>query len=868
MKMKFNALMNLAKLILHFFCFFTLSVFADGIAVNESLATERLGNIYNAESVKFKAGDEISLTNTAINTTKKLNVNAPKVTLKTEQSIIDEEQTGFGVGVGPSMLENLHFNHSERDAKLTPVAPALRSTGESEIVTDHLHMQGGVIDTPNGTVKATEITHEDVHDHDHSSSINLSVSGLSELGKTTPIARPELNGSVEPSYSSRNFEATNRATIDENTTIETESDISGLNRDASQSRVVTRDDASEFLFYSPLQIRGATREARQEIMMCHIDKTCQDMGPEYPKLAKYLQKIKDNIDDQYNNPAIDEDTILQNAYQQIEQYNLLVQLRHKFARQLRSDVLIDDKPLTDEHHKELTENKKKTEEKEEKKEEKEEEPEKHDDQDNTATDTNQDNESDNRSDADQTMYPDDNVLRLKIEPLEDKSPLSQMGLSSIAIEKFNPEQEITGYTFGPKTKEEKEVNNLIARIATADMYGRDPNTVQLRDNSDIGSTLRAMQEIQLGLEQAQPYLNCIQSGITAYRAFRIGSLLLVSGPVGIAVCLGGAIVSYGVDQALRFTGRQIKEKVQNAATDLVINLHSDPAQRENLRDFQLQVATLKANGERVDGSVASKMACDVGIFGSEAKHNDRAYAVATPFIDSVVKATEELSTQGLGFVAMGSVAKGSGRLFSNITRRNRAQNSGSNGGNGAGGNSTTTSSQPLDNQPRTGQNGENRSTTRDSRSTNTQPNLARNEQGDPVPGLTGRPPVHYNHQGGRSFQDKVTNSLRAVENKQSFNVKLPDGRTITTIPDFFDKRMAVTEVKNQINITNSTQLKAQAELARLNNKTFNLIISPRTKTISRPLAEAIRERGGRIIEFNPHTEKWSFIENTGQRIVR
>lgn len=50
---------------------------------------------------------------------------------------------------------------------------------------------------------------------------------------------------------------------------------------------------------------------------------------------------------------------------------------------------------------------------------------------------------------------------------------------------------------------------------------------------------------------------------------------------------------------------------------------------------------------------------------------------------------------------------------------------------------------------------------------------------------------------------------------------------------------------------------------------FNLIISPRTQTISEPLRRAIESTGGSIFEFNPATEMFKEITNfSGNKVIR
>jgi hypothetical protein len=290
-------LMNLIKTILKLYCLVALSAF---------------GNSYNAETVKLKAA-KIQLINTLINS-QKTDVSADVLEVIAKQSQASGESFSFSTSP-----DSLHVAFSNNDEKTTPVQPGFVSA-EGNIDVRRLFLKGGLVNFETGKVKAKSIEFEDVHDYRKARSFGIGLDGLQNLTNTSPIARPELNGSVEPSYSRSDFRATNRATVSEGTAVETESDISGLNRDASQSRVVTRDDASEFLFYSPLQVRGATREARQEIMMCHIDKTCQDMKHIHPEEATLLQVLKQEIHEKYESDKCEKEIIAE-AQQSISEYN-------------------------------------------------------------------------------------------------------------------------------------------------------------------------------------------------------------------------------------------------------------------------------------------------------------------------------------------------------------------------------------------------------------------------------------------------------------------------------------------------------------------------------------------------------------------
>jgi len=75
-------------------------------------------------------------------------------------------------------------------------------------------------------------------------------------------------------------------------------------------------------------------------------------------------------------------------------------------------------------------------------------------------------------------------------------------------------------------------------------------------------------------------------------------------------------------------------------------------------------------------------------------------------------------------------------------------------------------------------------------------------------------------------------------------------------------------VKNVINISDSDQLRAQFKLAIDSGQPFNLVISPRTETISGPLSEKIRQAGGEIFQFDASTNTFSSTSLVGNKVMR
>ena len=86
-------------------------------------------------------------------------------------------------------------------------------------------------------------------------------------------------------------------------------------------------------------------------------------------------------------------------------------------------------------------------------------------------------------------------------------------------------------------------------------------------------------------------------------------------------------------------------------------------------------------------------------------------------------------------------------------------------------------------------------------------------------------------------------------------VPLGDGTRVTTVPDLWGRNVGgVLEAKNVQKLSLSNQLRAQIKLAGENNQPFNLVVSPRTRTVSEPLWRQVRNTGGDIYVYNPATK--------------
>jgi hypothetical protein len=82
-------------------------------------------------------------------------------------------------------------------------------------------------------------------------------------------------------------------------------------------------------------------------------------------------------------------------------------------------------------------------------------------------------------------------------------------------------------------------------------------------------------------------------------------------------------------------------------------------------------------------------------------------------------------------------------------------------------------------------------------------------------------------------------------------------------------RFGVTEIKDEIAISLTAQLRSQFAAAKTGNLPFNLIISPRTTTIYGPVRRAVEATGGIITQFDSVTGKFTTINNfNGSQIIR
>jgi hypothetical protein len=112
---------------------------------------------------------------------------------------------------------------------------------------------------------------------------------------------------------------------------------------------------------------------------------------------------------------------------------------------------------------------------------------------------------------------------------------------------------------------------------------------------------------------------------------------------------------------------------------------------------------------------------------------------------------------------------------------------------------------------------------------------------------------------GRAFEDAgIEGILRPVglgKNHALVTQTLSNGRTVRTIVDSAGRPVGFVEFKDVKYITRTRQLLAQIEYAEENGLPYNLVVSPNTERISRPLLKAIdnfkNTNGGSIFRYDP-----------------
>lgn len=112
-----------------------------------------------------------------------------------------------------------------------------------------------------------------------------------------------------------------------------------------------------------------------------------------------------------------------------------------------------------------------------------------------------------------------------------------------------------------------------------------------------------------------------------------------------------------------------------------------------------------------------------------------------------------------------------------------------------------------------------------------------------------------NNAAGNAFEQAVRAKMKAPLGKGSKPVSIAG-----FVPDLpVGAKYGVTDVKNLIDVSHSDQLRAFAAHAEANALPFNLVVGPRTKSISGPVLDSVRKTGGRIMHYDPDTTDLSVL---------
>lgn len=118
--------------------------------------------------------------------------------------------------------------------------------------------------------------------------------------------------------------------------------------------------------------------------------------------------------------------------------------------------------------------------------------------------------------------------------------------------------------------------------------------------------------------------------------------------------------------------------------------------------------------------------------------------------------------------------------------------------------------------------------------------------------------ITINRFNGVEFENAVIAALGhvgGVKNTLSETVRLSDGTVVTTIPDMWGRNVGgLLEAKNVIDLSRAPQLRGQVQIALDTGQPLNLVVSPRTVTISNPLLADVRATGGNVFVYDPVTD--------------
>lgn len=123
-----------------------------------------------------------------------------------------------------------------------------------------------------------------------------------------------------------------------------------------------------------------------------------------------------------------------------------------------------------------------------------------------------------------------------------------------------------------------------------------------------------------------------------------------------------------------------------------------------------------------------------------------------------------------------------------------------------------------------------------------------------------------NNSRGRRFQNKVLDALGLQENHAVFRSQLNNAGSLRGFkPDAFGMSASravsqVLEVKDSLYVYASRQIRLEGAMAAELGVPFNLVVSPRTKRVSKRVWELVEKTGGSINRYNPTKNTWTRLK--------
>jgi hypothetical protein len=122
---------------------------------------------------------------------------------------------------------------------------------------------------------------------------------------------------------------------------------------------------------------------------------------------------------------------------------------------------------------------------------------------------------------------------------------------------------------------------------------------------------------------------------------------------------------------------------------------------------------------------------------------------------------------------------------------------------------------------------------------------------------------------GTWFPYRVMQALGEVGDSTTVVTGMTRKGPRNAVPDLpVGLKYGITDVKDVEALAFDPQMQAMADAALKHKLPFNLITSPKTKSISKPLSDAIKRSGGIIMEFDADTGLWRAVTLNGKKVVR